>query len=109
MTGNPVADTAARCYANRTICTPLSVVRWLTTPGSADRVERREPGKTFAVCATWALGSSELGELRAESAVKLITDSNLCLRAPARTPAGLARHRSARTVRMKALRIGVRS
>jgi hypothetical protein len=37
---------------------------------AADRVERREPGKTFAVCATWALGSRELGELRTESAVK---------------------------------------
>ena len=56
---------------------------------AADRVERREPGKTFAVCATWALGSRKLGELRAESAVKPITDSNLCLRAPAQRPADM--------------------
>ena len=54
---------------------------------AADRVEHREPGKTFAVRVTWALGSRELGELTAESVVKPITDSNLCLRAPAQRPA----------------------
>jgi hypothetical protein len=46
------------------------------TSGSSDRVERRRPGRTFAVCAAWALGSRGLGEPRAESAVNPVTDSN---------------------------------
>ena len=37
--------------------------------------------------ATWALDSRELGELRTESAMKPVTDSNLCPRAPTHIPA----------------------
>jgi hypothetical protein len=42
-------------------------------------------------CAAWALGSRELGELGAESAVKPVTDSNLYLHGPAQRPADLRR------------------
>ena len=48
---------------------------------------RRGPGRTFVVRGTWALDSRELGELRTGSAMKLVTDSNLCLRTPAHVAA----------------------
>jgi hypothetical protein len=39
------------------------------------------------VCAARALGSRELGELRAGPTVKLVTDSNFCLHGSAQRPA----------------------
>jgi hypothetical protein len=38
------------------------------------------------MCAASALGSRELGELRAESAMKPVTDGHLCLCGPAQDP-----------------------
>src|SRR5450755_531386 len=69
-------------------CVSLTVGRALTCRGQA---ERRRPGRMAgpSPCAPWALDSRELGELRAESVMKPVTDSNLCPRAPAHIPADL--------------------
>jgi hypothetical protein len=67
-------------------CVSLTVGRALSFRGQA---ERRRPCRMAgpSPCAPWALDSRELGELRAESVMKPVTDSNLCPRAPAHIPA----------------------
>ena len=60
----------------------VAIVRTCRRQGRASRASR-----TFTVRVTLALGSRVLGEPRTESASKAVTDSNLCLGAPAQRPA----------------------
>jgi hypothetical protein len=74
---------------------------WTTHGHAADGVERRRPSRTLAVCAARALGSRELGELRAGPTVKLVTDSNFCLHGSAQRPADLCWNSPFRPVRWR--------
>jgi hypothetical protein len=56
--------------------------------GAADRVERRRHGRTGAL-GMWPVGSRELCRPRTEVEGKLVTESDLSLRAPAQVAAVL--------------------
>ena len=61
---------------------PYALLTMVALMGAADRVERRRHGRTEAL-GMWPVGSRELCRLRTEAEGKLVTESDLSLRAPA--------------------------